>query len=376
MCLEETNDEISSNAYVYKSLQSPDKVQDLKDLAVKMYKNNWSMKRGTVMRTLEGTHILCKMPHNMYIYAIIYSGYYLLLGDLISTGAPRAYIKGLVIEAEKEIHGDVHPSKAFEVLIGKLELLNIEYNVLMTENNTPSLVCYHDPELAPTCNDHCAVYMSDVTFGITVNSCRIEKWSSFSQVTAGEKCFLNFLTSLDFHLLYLFGFFFSYTYLVFFSRIIGGQIEILVAAGITKEDMETFNFIFEFAVAQFPKLREEVFVLLLDGDRAAWAAAKKSFKNVVIILCVYHATENMKKRFGPLCQSNRKAEKEKKWIQCQNELCQKWRILEENINIPDDFMCVTCDLPQDESCEWLVKEKEYVEFTMSVSKMTWNEIWD
>ena len=110
-----------------------------------------------------------------------------------------------------------------------------------------------------------------------------------------------------------------------------------------------------------------VFVLLLDGDKATWNSARKKFQGCKIVLCAFHAAENMKKRFGPLCKKNLSLSEDptiaSRWIQCQNSGCEKWREIKENDNFPLNFICdtsgihgVTCETPQDSSCEWIKDE--------------------
>jgi hypothetical protein len=41
----------------------------------------------------------------------------------------------------------------------------------------------------------------------------------------------------------------------------------------------------------------------LDGDPAKFKAARIKFERVRIILCLYHATENIKKHFGYMCMT-------------------------------------------------------------------------
>lgn len=53
-----------------------------------------------------------------------------------------------------------------------------------------------------------------------------------------------------------------------------------MAAAITKEDIRTFEFIFDYTLQICPQLSTSVFVLLVDGDRATWAAARKKFQKV------------------------------------------------------------------------------------------------
>ena len=83
----------------------------------------------------------------------------------------------------------------------------------------------------------------------------------------------------------------------------GREIEILVSSGIVSKDARTFAHTFDLVLDVAPQLANDVFVLLLDGDRANWQAAKHKFKIVVIVLGLFHASENMRKRFGPLCRS-------------------------------------------------------------------------
>ena len=70
----------------------------------------------------------------------------------------------------------------------------------------------------------------------------------------------------------------------------------------------------------------------------------------------------MKKRFGPLCKKYLSLSEDpsiaSRWIQCQNSGCEKWREIKENDNFPLNFPCdtneihcVTCETPQDSSCE-------------------------
>ena len=57
--------------------------------------------------------------------------------------------------------------------------------------------------------------------------------------------------------------------------------EILVAAAIGNEDTRTLEFIFDFVNSVCPQLITDVFVLLVDGDRATWLAARNKFEKVL-----------------------------------------------------------------------------------------------
>ena len=148
----------------------------------------------------------------------------------------------------------------------------------------------------------------------------------------------------------------------------GREIEILVSSGIVSEDALTFAHTFDLVLEVVPQLAIDPFVLLLDGDRATWQAAKHKFRNVVIVLCLFHASENMKKRFGPLCKNcpvKKNAQSSSaddttnvvRWIQCQSPECNKWRKLKVETEYPSAFVCseaeytatpCDCDSPQDD----------------------------
>ena len=148
----------------------------------------------------------------------------------------------------------------------------------------------------------------------------------------------------------------------------GREIEILVSSGIVSEDALTFAHTFDLVLEVAPQLATDAFVLLLDGDRATWQAAKHKFRNVVIVLCLFHASENMRKRFGPLCRNcprknNTQSSTDDnttnavQWIQCQSPECNKWRRLKDGTEYPCAFVCsdvdcvatpCDCDTPQDD----------------------------
>ena len=163
-------------------------------------------------------------------------------------------------------------------------------------------------------------------------------------------------------------YFITFLYGKLFLFFTGREIEILVSSGIVNEDALTFAHTFDLVLEVAPQLAIDPFVLLLDGDRATWQAAKHKFRNVVIVLCLFHASENMKRRFGPICrncprknntQSSTADETTNvvRWIQCQSPECNKWRKLKEKTEYPSTFVCsevdytaklYDCDTPQDD----------------------------
>jgi hypothetical protein len=109
------------------------------------------------------------------------------------------------------------------------------------------------------------VAVSDVTFGITSPKSGISKWSFITMLTPGHEAF------------------------------------VIVASAITQEDTETFKNEMDVLLDLHPSLKDDNWVLIVDGDPAKFKAARIKFQRVRIILCLYHATENIKKHFGRMC---------------------------------------------------------------------------
>jgi hypothetical protein len=130
-------------------------------------------------------------------------------------------------------------------------------------------ISFHDPKWFP---DNASsnqllfnVGVSDVTFGITSSKCGISKWSFFTMLTPSHEAF------------------------------------VVVASAITHEDTGTFLNEMDLLLDLFPRLRFDNWVLIVDGDQAKFKAARLRFERVRIILCLYHATENVKKHLGHIC---------------------------------------------------------------------------
>ena len=134
------------------------------------------------------------------------------------------------------------------------------------ENDVIKAISFHDPKWLPeksTKNQlQFNVGVSDVTFGITTPKSGISKWSFITLLTPGHEAF------------------------------------VVVASAITHEDTATFVNEMDLLLNLYPTLKYDNWVLIVDGDPAKFKAARIKFENVRIILCLYHATENVKKHFG------------------------------------------------------------------------------
>lgn len=73
-------------------------------------------------------------------------------------------------------------------LVNYLRENAMKHSVLLDDIGCVIAFSYYDPILAPIPHEGCAVYTSDVTFGITDPASGINKWSFFSRLTAGTKC--------------------------------------------------------------------------------------------------------------------------------------------------------------------------------------------
>jgi hypothetical protein len=137
------------------------------------------------------------------------------------------------------------------------------------ENDTIKAISFHDPHWLPSNPSknqlQFNVAVSDVTFGITSPQSGISKWSFITLLTPGHEAF------------------------------------VVVASAITHEDTVTFMNEMDVLLDMYPSLKHDNWVLIVDGDPAKFKAARIKFERVRIILCLYHATENIKKHFGYMC---------------------------------------------------------------------------
>ena len=124
-------------------------------------------------------------------------------------------------------------------------------------------VVMSDKRLLPPVGEDILVVTSDVTFGVTDPRTGFDKLDMVTMLTAGREVFP------------------------------------LAVALITNEDSRTFEHNFRFILEEYPHLETAVFVLLVDGDPAKILAARTVFKNVIIILCLYHLMENFAKHCRP-----------------------------------------------------------------------------
>lgn len=141
------------------------------------------------------------------------------------------------------------------------------------ERDVIKAISFHDPRWFPekaTFNQlQFNVAVSDVTFGLTSPKCGVSKWSFITMLTPGHEAI------------------------------------VVVASAITQEDTETFLNEMDLLLELYPNLKSDNWVLIVDGDPAKFKAARLRFDRVHIILCLYHATENVKKHLGHMCLTSK-----------------------------------------------------------------------
>jgi hypothetical protein len=199
---------------------------------------------------------------------------------------------------------------------------------------------------------------------------------------------------------------------------------LLCTGFLLKEDGRTFEFILDFLVTLCSYLATKKFVLLVDGDRALWLAARIRFLCVIIILCAYHASENFRKRLGPMITSFRIKRKARdlaianaanvestataasvesckdtpaedheetvicRWVQCI--MCNRYRRIPHEVTPPSAYECsetfwdrsiTSCQDPQDtsfvvdEEVDSEISQNPIDELKKPITPMRWYTVW-
>jgi hypothetical protein len=243
---------------------------------------------------------------------------------------PKSVRKRLTKNVRQETYGAVPDS--CQELINRLGTSNdFEYEVfnsVINQTTVVSAIIFHDKRTAPPEKFDITILEGDVTFGLSGPP--FAKWSLVNAVTIDRQVRLILHMNSD-----------TFATGVSYS---------ICAAGITNEDTPTFRFECDFILNLYPILSTKVFIYLVDGDKAKWSAAREKFQRVKIILCLYHATENVNKRLGPLTRKTTNAtvkdasgveiipdEDLSTWISCDS--CEKWRLLPSGEDIPLSFKC-------------------------------------
>ena len=81
----------------------------------------------------------------------------------------------------------------------------------------------------------------------------------------------------------------------------GRGLHVLVQAIIRQESARTFQHNMELLCTQYPHLRTEEFVMVIDGDPAKILAARHVFSMVILVLCLKHLRDNFTSRRGSCC---------------------------------------------------------------------------
>lgn len=199
----------------------------------------------------------------------------LVLQNLMSTGQlcapPSSFSKSIIQSAKRACGFTNGPTvDSLKDFLKSLVEDSLPHRILRDEENEViKAISFHDPKWLPeiaTRNQlQFNVAVSDVTFGITSPKSGISKWSFITMLTPGHEAF------------------------------------VIVASAITQEDAETFKNEMDVLLDLYPSLKDDNWVLIVDGDPAKFKAARIKFERVRLILCLYHAMENIKKHFARMC---------------------------------------------------------------------------
>lgn len=170
LCTELSDAEFHTKGYVMKMLQSPAKQSEFENLAVTCLAD-WGSSTSNVSQIIE--KVVMKKSYS--------------LSENRTIPPPPSYIKSIIHKAQKKLHSTIDPKDGVMKLIEYLQENKMKHSVLQDDTGCVTALSFYDPILAPTPHEACAVYTSDVTFGITDASSGISKWSFFSRLTAGKQ---------------------------------------------------------------------------------------------------------------------------------------------------------------------------------------------
>jgi hypothetical protein len=186
---------------------------------------------------------------------------------------PASFSKSIITSAKKSSGFSAsNNTDSLQEFLKSIRDQDLPHRILYDEeNDTIKAISFHDPQwLPPNASKNQLqfnVAVSDVTFGITSPQSGINKWSFITLLTPGHEAF------------------------------------VVVASAITHEDTVTFMNEMDVLLDLHPSLKYDNWVLIVDGDPAKFKAARIKFERVRIILCLYHATENIKKHLGYMCMT-------------------------------------------------------------------------
>jgi hypothetical protein len=166
-CTELHDDELHSEGYVMKILQSPDKHSGFEEFAFTCL-SDWGSSTANVSHILEKE--IMKKSYSLKLHS--------------NLPPPPSYVKNIIKVAKRKIHGSINSKDEMSKLIQYLQENGLRHSILQDEVGCVAAISFYDPVIAPTPHAACAVYTSDVTFGITDSASGINKWSFFSRLTA------------------------------------------------------------------------------------------------------------------------------------------------------------------------------------------------
>ena len=88
---------------------------------------------------------------------------------------PPSHTRRLIREAERKVRNG-KTNDGLHMLVETLKKDGLKYSILEDNLGCVIAISFHDPILARTPHEACAVYTSEVTFGITESASGFGKW--------------------------------------------------------------------------------------------------------------------------------------------------------------------------------------------------------
>lgn len=253
-----STDEMKSKPFLFRIANSPSLKSNFIKKAVSMLTNDESLRPRQLARQIEGDWATEGSSSS-------------------SSYLPISFTEGIIRDAKKVVVGGISLADSMAALLRELSNnhdtssdrrgATMKYKVLedeeIKEDGVVKAIHIHDTCIAPADGTKISVVTSDVTFGLTSAVTGFRKWSFCTALTPSHEAY------------------------------------VLTYSAIKKEDSSTFLSEFKFLISIYPDLERQSFVLLVDGDKAKLLAARTTFRNCSIILCLFHSSENIKKHFGP-----------------------------------------------------------------------------
>ena len=256
-CQPETQQQTRGNPYLQTQLMSPSKIASAVAECAELRRNDGNFTNGNIMRKLYTT-MQPLLPDGMIVTQWLLKKYAIV--------AKRAANDNIDPQLELEALLKLFHEDPTNFSVSKLELVGNGYDseapAVSQGELTFAAVAWIDRRMLPPGDEAITVIQSDVTFGMTNPGSGFDK--------------------LD----------------VWCSASMSRGLNVLMMVLIRNESARTFQHNVEFLCTEFPHLKTDEFVMVIDGDPAKILAVRSVCAAVIIVLCLKHLRDNFISRRG------------------------------------------------------------------------------